>query len=277
MLARWVGASPSRLDLPSKTGGKMICFGIRMRGEVGFNDFWLTFLSMEKATQYEILPQKGYAADEAARQIFRDFLKTESTHLMLLDDDATLAPKTLERLMSRNLPVVSALVMTKTIPPTPTIWRGASGITPDGKYITWRTRMDDVAKFLETTGVGSQVRNAFSVNPNVAALVLDDHPSALSRTDNIGFHCTLIRRDVVETIGEPFCEGAATGVHEDFDFSRRAIEAGFDLYVDKTVISGHISTRPIGLMDLWAWTMALKLDTEEIARMEAEQDKAGAK
>jgi GT2 family glycosyltransferase len=243
-----------------------------MRGDIGYNDFWLTWAGMEKPQQYILIPKKGYAADDAARQIFRDFLKTDATHLLLLDDDATFAPQTLNRLMSRNLPVVSALVFTKSMPPMPTIWRGASGI--ENKFITWRTRVDDVIKFFEMDGVGSQIRQAFSDNNTQSALVLADSPHALSRTDNVGFHCTLIRRDVVETIGEPFCEGTEHGVHEDFDFSSRAIQAGFDLYVDKTVISGHISTRATGAMDFWAWMMLLQLDAQQMADLEAKADKA---
>ncbi len=254
-----------------RKNGDMISFGIRLRGDTGFNEFWLSWAGMEKPEQYILIPKKGYAADEAAREIFREFLKTDSTHLFLLDGDATVAPKTLTRLMSRNLPVVSALVFTKSIPPTPTIWRGASGIA--GQFVTWRTRVDDVVKFFESDGVGAQVRKAFSENNTQSALVLDDRPNALSRTDNVGFHCTLIRRDVIETIGEPFCEGTPQGVHEDFDFSARAICAGFDLYVDKTVISGHISTRALGVMDFWAWMLAMQLDAKQIEEMEAKQER----
>lgn len=227
---------------------------------------------MDKPEQYSIIPMKGYAADEAARMIFREFLKTQDTHLLLLDEDATLAPQTLNRLMSRKLPVVSALVFTKSFPPSPTIWRGASGTTPDGKYITWRTRVDDVVKWLESEGVGAEIRARFNANPFDGSIVLTDREGALSRTDNVGFHCTLIRRDVVEAIGEPFCEGNAQGVHEDFDFSMRAIQAGFDLYVDKSVISGHIGVKAIGAMDFWAWMMAMQLDAKQIEAMEDKHD-----
>lgn len=244
-----------------------ISYGIRLRGDLGFNDFWLTFVGLAKEQQYNVIAKRGYSPGEAARAIFRDFLATQDTHILMLDDDATLAPETLNRLMSRNLPVVGALTWTRGLPPAPTIWRGVGGVA--GDFITWRTRVDDVVKWLERVEVGSEVRS----NQNNSALVLNyNPPDALSRTDNIGFHCVLIRRDVVETIGEPFCEETKQGVHEDFDFSARAICAGFDLYVDKTVFSGHISSRAIGPLDFWAWMSALQLDAEGMNKMEVSQD-----
>lgn len=240
-----------------------ISYGLRLRGDLGYNDLWLSFIGMEKEQQYNVIAKRGYSPAEAAREIFRDFLKTKDTHILMLDDDATLAPQTLNRLMSRNLPVVGALTWTRSIPPTPTIWRGVGGVA--GNFITWRTRVDDVVKWLERAEVGAEVRK----NQHTSALVLDyNPPDALSRTDNIGFHCVLIRRDVIEAIGEPFCEDTVHGVHEDFDFSARAICAGYDLFVDKTVFSGHINARAIGPLDFWAWMLALRLDAESIASME---------
>ena len=245
-----------------------IAFGIRLRGDIGFNDFWLSFAGMEKQQKYDIIAKRGYNPGEAARSIFRDFLKTEDTHVLMLDDDATLAPQTLVRLMSRDLPVVGALSWTRGLPPTPTIWRGASGIA--GKYVTWRTRIDDVTKWLERPEVGGEIRSKIGTSE----FVLDYNPKdALSRTDNIGFHCVLIRRDVIEAVGEPFCQENESGVHEDFDFSSRAICAGFDLFIDKTVFAGHISTRASGPMDFWAWMNALQLDAQQLDELEAKRAK----
>jgi hypothetical protein len=245
-----------------------ITFGIRLRAEIGYNRFWLSFVAMDKAHAYNIIPKVGYNPGEAARQIFREFLATKDEFLLMLDDDCDMAPQTLTRLLSRNLPIVGALTWTKSVPPTPTIWRGASGIT--GSFVTWRTRVDDVVKWLERTEVGAEIRK----NQDKSALVLDyNPPDALSRTDNIGFHCLLIRRDALETIGEPFCQETPQGVHEDFDFSSRAICAGFDLFVDKTVFAGHINPRSIGPMDFWAWMLAFRMDSEEAAKIEVQADK----
>ena len=248
-----------------------VCFGIRLRGDIGFNEFWLSFIALEKPYSYNVIHKRGYNPGEAARQIFREFLQAKDDYLFMLDDDASFAPKTITRLMSRNLPVVGALTWTRSIPPTPTIWRGATGTTPQG-HITWRTRVDDVVKWIERTEVGSEIRR----HQQESALVLEyNPPDALSRTDNVGFHTVLIRRDVIETIGEPFLQETEHGVHEDFDFSARAITAGFDLFVDKTVFAGHIFPRALGPMDFWAWMLAFNMDANAVAEQEAKQDQGG--
>lgn len=211
-----------------------------------------------------LIPSKGYSAVEGARYIFRTFLRGEGTHLLMLDDDAVLAPETLTRLLARDLPIVGALTWTGGLPPMPTLYRGFQGVH-EGKHPSWLIREDDLRKFLLTP----QVQAELTERQAESGLVLRyDGDNALSRCDAVGFHCLLIRRDVLETIGEPFLEGNAAGVREDFDFSERVIRAGFDLFVDKTVIAGHVIGHAIRPVDYYAYALVRQTQAEDAKALE---------
>lgn len=243
-----------------------IAIGVRLRSELGFNQFWIA-LSTNFKEGVRLIPSVGYGSAEAARDIFRRFLSGNESHLLMLDDDAEIAPGTLTRLMARGLPVIGALTWTRNFPPMPTLWRGESGV--QNGYISWRTRTDDVIKFMQRPEIEAelqehQVESAFVLNY--------DKTDALSRSDKVGFHCLLIQRDVLTAIGEPYCEADANGVHEDFDWSKRAILAGFDLYVDKGVFAGHVKVHSVGPLDFGVWMQALQLDADKFAALEDAQN-----
>lgn len=238
-----------------------VAIGIRQRGEMGFNAFWESLIGLDKYGN-RLIPSKGYGAVENARQIFRRFLRDgNESHLLMLDDDATFSQHTLTKLLDRNLPVVGALTWTRAFPPAPTIYRGYSQ-TFDGKHPGWWVRHDDVVKWMNDPAVQKEL----VTKQELAAFTLDiDTPTMVSRTDAIGFHCVLIRRDVLEAIGEPFCEGDANGVREDFDFSERAIKAGFDLFVDKRVVVGHIAVHPMRVLDYFVFAKVAQEQMNEAA------------
>lgn len=235
-----------------------VAIGVRKRAAFGYHSFWESVLGL---TRYggRLIPSVGYGAVQAAVDIFTRFLDggTES-HLLMLDDDAVLAPETITRLLSRNLPVVGGLTWTGGLPPMPTIWRGYSS-TVNGSP-SWLVRYDDVAKLMAIPEVGAELQ----AHQMDAGLVMKwDGPEALSRNDVIGFHCVLIRREVLEALratGEPFCVGNALGVREDFDFSEKVIKAGFDLFVDKSVIVGHTIAHGIRPLDYYIYAMAREQD-----------------
>jgi len=228
-----------------------VTIGVRLRSSIGFNAFWKSLVSLDKYGS-RILYAQGYSAVEGARYIFRSFLAGEGTHLLLLDDDAVLHPATITRLLSRKLPVVGGLTWTGGLPTEPTIYRGFMQVY-QGKFPSWCVRHDDVRKWI----LLPDVQNELLQHQLEAGYVTTwDGPEALSRADAIGFHCVLIQRDVLERIGEPYCESNDIGVREDFDFSERAIRAGFDLYVDKTVIVGHVIAHPIRPLDYYVYAFA---------------------
>lgn len=136
----------------------------------------------------------------------------------------------------------------------PTVWRGFSSVQNGSP--SWLVRYDDIAKWFEIPEVKAELQD----HQAEAGRVMDwNGKEALSRADVIGFHCVLIRRDVLEALratGEPFCVGNALGVREDFDWSERVIKAGFDLFVDKSVLVGHTVAHSIKPVDYFVYRSA---------------------
>lgn len=239
---------------------KSVAIGVRLRGPLSYGRFWISLINMDKRKAGNLIPAEGYGAAEAARFIFRKFLnETQDTHLLMLDDDAVVSEQTLNRLLSRDLPVVGSLTWTNGMPPLPTIWRGFSG-AENGHPSFW-VRQDDVAKWFEDPRVETELRKSQELS--AFTLTCEDR-DLLSRTDAIGFHCVLIQRDVLAAVGEPFVQADDSGVREDFDFSQRCARVGADLYVDKSVIVGHIRAHAIRPIDYYAWAFWLQNQAKEI-------------
>lgn len=235
-----------------------IAIGVRKRGKIGFDDFWESLLVMSKPDVWDYLPARGYSAVGTARDIFRRVVaKKERSHVLMLDDDAVLHPRTLERLYSRNLPIVAALTWTAELPPAPTLYR-ERGEDSNG-YPVYYQRHDDLRRWLDREEVARELNE----HQNSPAWVLDYNPEdAVQPYDVVGLHCVLIAREVLEAVGEPYCEGTETGIREDFDFCERAKKAGYQVHVDRSVIVSHIATHPVRPIDYWTYAVVKQMEDE---------------
>jgi len=88
---------------------------------------------------------------------------------------------------------------------------------------------------------------------------------ALLEVKRTGMHCFLAHRDVFEAIEPPwfrYHEDRGVGNSgEDFYFCEKVREAGFPLYIDRSVIAGHSAgARSIGALDFVAYTSLIKRD-----------------
>jgi len=185
--------------------------------------------------------------DVAHNRIIEAFLSDRRLEWLLqVDADATLHPQTLLRLMSWNQPVVGALCFTRRCPASPTIYAGQPEGTPEGYY---RIHIAETKRWLER-------HPELVVNQ---ATVLEPRPEdALTPVDFTGAHCLLVHRRVLEAIEPPWFKRlmpdgeVSTGA--DRHFCERVREAGFPIYVDRSVLSGHIiGERAVGGMDFLAW------------------------
>lgn len=236
-------------ETPAAQPERHVTIGIRLRSPMGFNKVWISLLNMDKTLAGNLIPSEGYGAAESARFIFRKFLtETKDSHLLMLDDDCVVSEQTLNRLYSRHLPVVGGLTWTNGLPPMPTIWRGFSGV--EKNYPSFWVRQDDVAKWFEDPRISPEL----TLHKEESAFTLScQDDDLLKRTDAIGLHCVLIQREVLQAIGEPFLQPDDVGVREDFDFSQRVARAGADMYVDMSVIVGHIRAHSIRPLDYYVW------------------------
>lgn len=174
--------------------------------------------------------------DVARNALVRQFLATDAGYLWFLDQDAAFLPETLDRLLSRRLPIISATEMMR-LPGCcyPMALKG-SGEHEEGYRVQAPEIYGWIARHFDATTNEPQV--------------LEDAPQdSLLEVGFTGCHCLLIRRDVLQDMEEPWFQGYDPG-GEDQWFCERAFKMGIPTYVDLSVLVGHAATdRVIGAFD----------------------------
>lgn len=173
-------------------------------------------------------------------------------YLLWIDSDATAAPGMAARLLSRNVPIVSALCFKRKYPITPACGRRSTA--PDAGPMDFPPPIDAVAAWVQAHG---------DLQNEQGAVLLPDEPGWALDVDTVGTHYTLIRRDVLDRLPRPWYQrttepgSGATG--SDWYFCAQAQAAGFPVYVDLTAISGHLEGyHCISVYDFTAWTIAIR-------------------
>jgi len=188
--------------------------------------------------------RRSFPIDTARNKIVKEFLSDKSMEwLLFVDSDAVLHPLTLNRLLSWKAQIVSALCFIRTTPIIPSIYgeRIENGLvrTKIQETIEW---MADHPELL-TRG---------------ATILPEAPPDSLLESTFVGMHTTLIRREVLETMIEPYFVSdpeSKKGAGEDVFFCDKAAELGFTSYVDMSVISGHQALHEFAGLDFQAWVL----------------------
>jgi GT2 family glycosyltransferase len=68
-----------------------------------------------------------------------------------------------------------------------------------------------------------------------------DYPYGLIEVDSVGMACCLIKREVFESIDQPWFY-PLENKGEDFSFCKRAKDKGYPIFVDTNIEAGHIGT-----------------------------------
>jgi glycosyltransferase involved in cell wall biosynthesis len=192
-------------------------------------------LSLITTREFTWFPVKNQPADFARNMIVNTFLNNPAKpdFLLLTDSDATWAgKKAVDRLMERNLPMVCGTFFKRDIPPVPTIGPSASTNASGDSMYNFGKTIEAVLARISKSGLKDD-----EVNNN---LVLPKDESDLFKIDGCGMHFVMIRRDVLEAIDPPWFQYTVPGAGEDFAFCRKVRAAGFDIYADLSVYSGHI-------------------------------------
>jgi len=182
-------------------------------------------------------------------KVVKDFLESDSDYLFSCHNDVVFLPDTLPRLMSWNKPIVSALVFHRQSPQLPHIWRGdVPGQRPYGQ------------KILETRQWFVEHLKDIQPGPHIIEPQTED---ALVEVDFTSTSCVVIHRSVFEKMREEVkdlwfvWDDDYGGGGEDRNFFEHARIAGFPVYVDRSVIAGHIiGDVPTGSMDFMMWTQS---------------------
>jgi len=201
-----------------------------------------------------IRPKRSLPIDVARNLLVRQFLDTDADWMWCLDQDAAWLPGTLDRLLGRDLPIVSALEMMRM--PDMCYPMALKGQNAEGAY---RVQAAEVYRF-----IGQHLN--FEINaPQMLAEPTED---SLLEVGFTGCHCLLIRRDVLEEMEEPWFKGYMPG-GEDQYFCEKAAEMGVKTFVDMSVLVGHASTdRIIGAFDFMSGHRFL----DELKRTRARED-----
>lgn len=172
----------------------------------------LRHLLIPQGVSVEIKGLAGYPIDDMRNEFVSDFLKGNYDYLFMNDDDTLLPPLALDRLLSRELDIVSGLYFRRMAPIEPVA------------FVDDPTAGDTGIKTIPAYGVG------------------------LMPVDYVGAGCLLISRKVLETMAYPWFFWARNDqrvpvterISEDLYFCRKAREAGFSIFLDASIRCPHV-------------------------------------
>lgn len=175
-----------------------------------------------------------------------DALRTSAEYVLMMDSDALIHPDGVGRMLSRKKDVVVPLMFRNRPPYTPTLY----------------TRLDESSDNPNMCFQDFEWLRAF-LRDNIQGIQTLDEPHVLRRVNGdplvrlvrSGTHTMLLHRRVLEGIDPPWFETEGkSGAGSDMDFCRKIIEAGFEIYADCSVVSGHLlGEYCVGVLDWLAW------------------------
>lgn len=175
-----------------------------------YSDFQLSLFILVKPPDTRIIQTKTSDVVGNCNQICRNM---RGEWVWLLGDDGVCNPDALVRLLENDVDIVVPLIFTKTPPYKPVVMAGPSGIDEHG-HLEYRVEHD-----------------------------LPEH--GLHEVYAAGSHGMLIKRWVLDAIGDPWFATDGRGLNEDFSFCAKARDAGAHLFVDVDVPFGHIAPHTV--------------------------------
>jgi GT2 family glycosyltransferase len=191
---------------------------------------------------------RGLPIDIARNKIVEYALENDFDFLLMHDSDASWHPDALKRLVHLNLPVVSAVVYQRRFPTVP--FAGTlDRVDENGDaYYSFKHASERVIE------VALQNKYEPSDETWVPPIFEED---VVEEVDACGSHFVLIRKDVLQAIEPPHYKVThPPSAGEDFWFCRKVKEAGFPIYVNYAVHTGHIAgdNVTIGLREFFIYS-----------------------
>lgn len=206
--------------------------------------------------------------DEARNEIVRQFLRMDREWLLFLDTDASIHPQTLIRLHSWGKPVVAAMAFTRYTPPVPTIYANSNGMWAGQNSRPSAVQIDETLQWiLDHPALASE-----------QPVVLNPAPAdSLRQVAFTGGHCLLVQRHVLEQIRPPWFVNAKPGERktpstkpggtgEDYGFCQRIHALRYPIYVDRSVMAGHLwhEDHMLGAIDFMAYMSVTNRETGKV-------------
>jgi len=164
-----------------------------------------------------------YCTYEARNSCVRDTLKNKSDYLFLLDVDILAPSNVIEKLIEKDKDVISGPYHLKEPPYRPLAYKKSD-------------------------------------KKGIYDLITDIDEHKLYEVDGIGGGCLLIKREVLEKIGDPCFHFSLDGkdIGEDLYFSHRAKENGFEIWYDNTISDVRHLGASVGFNDFMVWNYHVK-------------------
>ena len=178
-----------------------------------WTDFLLAYQALELPTGTICAIERGPTTIAAKRNhLVRHLLKNKQLQWYLcLDSDMTPPPNTIPHLLATGRDVVSAVCTTKHPP-----FNVCAGY------------------YDEKTGKSIELLDFGGSEP-------------VKEVEWTGAACLLVRRNVLEAVGDPWFKGDPSGIGEDTDFCEKVLRAGFKIHVDTSLWVGHLTVTPMDL------------------------------
>lgn len=192
---------------------KTVLMAVPTRGMVPME--WamaLRHLLIPQGVSVEIKGLAGYPIDDMRNEFVSDFLKGNYDYLFMNDDDTLLPPLALDRLLARELDVVSGLYFRRMLP------------------------IEPVAFVDDPTAGDTGIR------------CIKEYGTGLMPVDYVGAGCLMISRKVLEAIEYPWFFWARNDprvpkkdqISEDLYFCKKVREAGFQIHLDASIRCLHV-------------------------------------
>ena len=191
---------------------QILAIGLPLNFPLVPSAFFQSFVEMEKPDYIFIREDGTGPIHEMRNNIVKTAIKAGATHLMMCDVDQVYHKETVAKLLSRNLPVVSALVHRR-YPP-----------------------FDSLMMKLVDVGGGISVYQSID----------DWEEGALVEVDATGCGCIMYQMSVFEKMPAPWFKNRqnpdGSPIGEDFGFCQDLKAAGYRIFVDTSVPAGHLAT-----------------------------------
>lgn len=179
--------------------------------------------------------QPNLAVDIARDHLVGMMKEHKADAILFADVDATWHPDAIQRLWDRKKDIVCGIMYRRALPPIPTIGY-YQGVNEKGRHIyDLGTFSDQVKHYLawqkQKLGMGDNIPNNLCFP--------SEYPGELVEVDGCGSHFVLIRKRVFEAMPAPWYKTVTVSAGEDYWFCRKAKAAGFKIYADMTVHTGH--------------------------------------
>jgi hypothetical protein len=186
-----------------------LTIGILTAETARFSRFWNSLLGLDLPADTRYVTKLGLNIAKNRNEIIA--ASADSDYVWFIDDDHTFDSNLVMNLLKHQAPIVQPLVLSRHSPFGP-VAMGAKAEDREGFY--WRIALDNSLQ------------------------------SGLVKCEAVGAAGMLIRRDVIEAVGDPWFETHA----EDVNFCQKAKAKGFGVYCDLSNSMGHMNVgnvRPI--------------------------------